>query len=86
MMPATKLEELHSFKLKARGLPDKGVREAIPNPRYKSAHHCFDCAKKATGNHKIQCNGCHWIICSCGSCGCIYYQTKKGQRKIRNSR
>lgn len=81
-MDASKLEELHAFKLKARGLPDKGVRKAAVAVR---SPHCFDCAKKSGGNPKIQCNGCNWLICSCGACGCIYYQTKKGQRKVRNS-
>lgn len=43
-MYASKLEELHAFKLNARGLPDKGVREAAVGVR---SPHCFDCAKKA---------------------------------------
>ena len=42
------------------------------NTRKGRKTHCYRCKRKLDSATGIQCALCHWIICSCGACGCGY--------------
>jgi hypothetical protein len=50
--------------------PTSKVTSAIV---YEYINHCFSCKKTITSTLNKRCPKCGWYICSCGACGCGYY-------------
>ena len=39
--------------------------------RFRSTH-CYACQQHLNSDKNTKCEGCGWLICNCGACGCPY--------------
>ncbi len=64
----------HRRLLDSLGIPYLGI--SPPNMKKEGRHrksHCWRCHEQSLDNLiDAECNGCYWIICFCGGCGCGY--------------
>jgi len=60
----------HKDHLAKLGKPYSGVR--LNSPTEKRVTHCYSCQKGLDSDIHLECNGCGWLICQCGACGCGY--------------
>lgn len=58
----------HQKFLNDLGITYLGV--SIPGVKRHRVTHCYNCQKDLDNTIDIECNKCHWMVCSCGACGC----------------
>jgi len=58
----------HKAFLKKHGL--NAAQVILSSDRERRTTHCYDCQQKLDSDVDVECTRCHWIICSCGACGC----------------
>lgn len=61
----------HQKFLSDKGVKDFGVSTASTEKAHRVTH-CYNCSANLDSAIDMECNGCHWIICDCGACGCAY--------------
>lgn len=67
-----KLKENYRNKLIELGFdPDEFIAQKV-TPRRHRVTHCYSCKRGLDNKLFFECNACHWIICTCGACGCGY--------------
>ena len=76
------IEEIIKLR-RNRFLSDQGITHAfsgvsnIKHHNQKRMPHCYACARIIDGFKSFSCDECKWLICSCGACGCGYYDKYK---------
>lgn len=61
--------QAHGYLLRSRGLPVHALLKSSVSAEPRLAH-CWSCKQPLNSSTDLQCDGCSWIICSCGACGC----------------
>ncbi len=61
---------LHRNFLKEEGFGFAGVR--VYSDALRRDTHCYRCKGALSSDSYLQCLACHWLVCSCGACGCGY--------------
>lgn len=61
------LTQRHAELLASQGIPNKGLR---PHTGFRRVTHCYRCRRSLTTDFDLACNGCGWLVCICGACGC----------------
>jgi hypothetical protein len=66
-------ENRHKARLEKSSKRYRGITEPDGLGLIRNAV-CHDCHRVLGSEAHLQCNGCHWIVCShCGACGCTSY-------------
>lgn len=61
-------EGRHQVRLAKMGFEYKGITFSGKGSYHKSV--CWSCRNRVAADNSLICMACHWVICSCGSCGC----------------
>jgi hypothetical protein len=71
MSAPTKQQTNHKAHLDSVGLDYKGLTSATGSRvRPPRSARCWFCKEPVDSTVDAECNGCGWIVCSCGACGC----------------
>ena len=68
----TRIRNAHRQYLIGLGLNPESALSRLAEPRRHRVTHCFACKQPLDNKIFLECAACHWIICSCGACGCGY--------------
>lgn len=63
------IREAHRHFVENLGIPYSGTSTSS---RARRITHCYSCKNNLDNAIDTECNACHWIVCSCGACGCGY--------------
>lgn len=69
MPPKPTPSQAHAYFLRSRGLPVHALLESSRGSLPRLTH-CWSCKQPLSSFINLECEGCKWIICSCGACGC----------------